>query len=514
MNVIEHVEHIESRKPVQKKYCILVSGLVRGFYESLFEFLKNLDPTQFDIYLHFSNNDTKFMNCESSVDISIHPSNFKQLMFDLPKIKSGYSNREINTFFQYYRLQTMVEKIDNFEKYSMIVRVRPDIHFSESYTPSMFETYLNSISSYSKIYIPNGYDIFDRKVLSDYSIDYSIDYRIDEKECINDQFAICSPIIFKIYANIYNQLITCKNPLVSEHILYTTLVYNKIEIERIDIDYSLVLSKCNTIAISGDSSSGKSYLLKLLSEIFPYDQRIIIETDRYHKYDRYNPKWNYITHLDPEANNLEKMANDLYCLKLGDDVFNVDYDHKTGKFTEVERIESKPFVLLCGLHTLYSNDIRSLSDLKIYMDTPCDLKMYWKVIRDVHERNHSLSTVLHTIEKRKPDFDTHILPQKQYANIVIQYVPTIKLPIVSTKEEFKLTDKDLRLIITLDYELYLYIVEHIHDYFESVLFDFVSIEDKITMSSKKIAVVCFKQNLAISYNELLKTMFRHILYKE
>ena len=45
------------------------------------------------------------------------------------------------------------------------------------------------------------------------------------------------------------------------------------------------------------------------------------------------------------------MSNDVFNLKLGNDIYQVDYDHITGKFTKPEKIENKNTVILCGLHS-------------------------------------------------------------------------------------------------------------------------------------------------------------------
>ncbi len=522
---MEHVFEIPTKLSNQKKYCIIVSGLVRGFYDHLFNYLKLLPIDLFDIYLNFSNNDSKFMNDYSKEKSWLtYPSNFKQLMFEIPKIDSKYSNREANTFYQYYRLHTIVDNIPkfNFDNYSLIIRIRPDIKLNINpidfinIVETIYE--IESKTDTKSIYIPKGYDIFDHKILDSHSLDI--------KQCVNDQFAICTPDVFKIYCSTYKHLFSSGLPIISEHILFDTLTNkNSVEIKRIDLDYSLVLSKCNTIAISGDSASGKSHLLKLLSEIFPYDQHILLETDRYHKYDRYDKHWNSITHLHPNANNLEKMADDLYCLKLGDDVYSVDYDHSTGRFTEPELIHSKPFLLLCGLHTMYSNKIRDLSDLKIFMDTPKELKTYWKILRDVTERNHSVEHVLASIEKRNPDFQTFILPQKDYANIIIKFEPLVDFTKINKFTQ--LSDSELCLTVTLDYELYEVVIDSLRSNIKCVLFDRKIMPDDCV---KDISILTFEvpnkdcgydydrksdsNSHCKYYDTLLKKLFTHILYKE
>merc|ERR1712176_473402 len=40
------------------------------------------------------------------------------------------------------------------------------------------------------------------------------------------------------------------------------------------------------------------------------------------------------------------------------------------------------------------------------------------------ERGHSLESIMASIEARKPDFDAYIAPQKEFADIVIEVLPT------------------------------------------------------------------------------------------
>jgi uridine kinase len=169
-------------------------------------------------------------------------------------------------------------------------------------------------------------------------------------------------------------------------VTYNLIKMYDITYDFLDIQYKLVLSKCNIIAISGDSGSGKTTLMKHLMGLFPESKLINLETDRYHKWERGNENYQTITHLNPDANHLELMSNDVYNLKIGNDIYQVDYDHTTGKFTNKQLIESKDNIILCGLHTLYNEKMNDIIDIKVFMDTDRELIKKWKIRRDVDER--------------------------------------------------------------------------------------------------------------------------------
>ena len=89
-----------------------------------------------------------------------------------------------------------------------------------------------------------------------------------------------------------------------------------------------------------------------------------------------------------------------------------------GDFTH---IASVPQVLVAeGLHPFHDERVRDLMDVKIYLDISDDVKIAWKIQRDMKERGHSLESIKASIAARKHDFDAYIDPQKKHADIIIQ----------------------------------------------------------------------------------------------
>ena len=181
-----------------------------------------------------------------------------------------------------------------------------------------------------------------------------------------------------------------------------------------------------TIGISGDSGTGKSELLSNLDDTLGAKKILHIEGDGDHRWERGSVDWEYFTHLDPKANFLYRQAQDISILRAGSKVCRVDYDHATGTFTEAKVIKPKPFIILCGLHSLFLPKSREALDLKIYMDTDENLRRLWKIKRDTSKRGYSVEKIIQQIEKRIPDAKKYIYPQKNYANFIISYFdPTL-----------------------------------------------------------------------------------------
>lgn len=176
-----------------------------------------------------------------------------------------------------------------------------------------------------------------------------------------------------------------------------------------------------TIGIAGDSGAGKSRLLSMLEELLSKDSILNIEGDGDHRWERGDSNWNGMTHLNPLANYLYRQAEDLRVLRDNNAVKRADYDHKTGTFTGKKKMAPKPYIVMCGLHSLYLPQMRQVLDLKIYLDTEESLRCYWKMERDRDARGHTDADVEEEIQKRLEDAEKYIYPQKQYADFVIRY---------------------------------------------------------------------------------------------
>ncbi len=176
-----------------------------------------------------------------------------------------------------------------------------------------------------------------------------------------------------------------------------------------------------TIGIAGDSGAGKSRLLLMLDELLSKDRILNIEGDGDHKWERGNENWKDMTHLNPKANYLYRQAEDIRVLRDGNAVKRADYDHSTGTFTSKKRISPKPYIVLCGLHSLYLPQMRQVLDMKIYLDTDEELRCHWKVSRDEGDRGHGRASIMKQIEERRKDAEKYIYPQKRYADLVIRY---------------------------------------------------------------------------------------------
>lgn len=178
------------------------------------------------------------------------------------------------------------------------------------------------------------------------------------------------------------------------------------------------------IGVAGDSGCGKSTFLRRLEDLFGEEFMTVICLDDYHCLDRIQRKETGITALDPRANNFDLMYEQIKALKSGQAVDKPIYNHETGMIDPPERIKPNRVIVVEGLHPLFDERVRKLLDFSVYLDISDEVKISWKIQRDMAERGHSYEDVLASINARRPDFMAYIDPQKQYADVVIQILPT------------------------------------------------------------------------------------------
>jgi len=200
------------------------------------------------------------------------------------------------------------------------------------------------------------------------------------------------------------------------------------------------------IGVAADSGCGKSTFMRRLTSIFGgdvvgplggghgnggwetntlvSDLTTVICLDDYHLNDRNGRKESGLTALDTRENNFDLMFEQVQALKNGDSISKPIYNHVNGTLDTPEDIEPTPIIIFEGLHPMHDERVRDLLDFTLYLDISDDVKLNWKIQRDMEERGHSLESIMASIEARKPDFDAYIAPQKEHADLIIEVLPT------------------------------------------------------------------------------------------
>jgi phosphoribulokinase len=62
--------------------------------------------------------------------------------------------------------------------------------------------------------------------------------------------------------------------------------------------------------------------------------------------------------------------------------------------------------------------------VRVFLDPPEDLRRQWKVQRDCSRRGYTTDQVLAELDRREPDSEAYIRPQRHHADIVVSFQPS------------------------------------------------------------------------------------------
>jgi len=177
------------------------------------------------------------------------------------------------------------------------------------------------------------------------------------------------------------------------------------------------------LAIAGDSAAGKTTLTGGLVEALKDGAGSSMCVDDYHRYDREERKELPFTPLDPECNYVDIMEQHLQLLALGEPILKPIYNHAEGTLDRPVLFEPTENVIVEGLLPLHSRLSRACFDVSVYLDPLEEIRRRWKVKRDTRDRGYTEEQVLADLDKREADSEAFIRPQRQWADIVVQFAP-------------------------------------------------------------------------------------------
>ncbi len=182
-----------------------------------------------------------------------------------------------------------------------------------------------------------------------------------------------------------------------------------------------LLKNVKIVGITGGSGSGKTTIVRKISEIV--SDFVFIPQDNYYKSAEYINNTN-ITAFNfdhPEAFDNELLHNQLSALKAGKPIEMPQYDfvHHRRK-TETVRVEPSKLIIFEGIMVFFDPHIRDLLDLKLYVDTPDDIRFIRRLERDMKERGRTVDSVIQQyLEVVRPGHYDFIEPTKIYADLII-----------------------------------------------------------------------------------------------
>lgn len=176
------------------------------------------------------------------------------------------------------------------------------------------------------------------------------------------------------------------------------------------------------IGITGGSGSGKTTLAAALKDRFGPAELLLISLDSYYR-DRSDlslEERRKLNYDHPAAFDQPLLVEHLERLRQGESVAQPVYDYTQHLRGGTLEIDSAPVILVEGILTLALPQVRELFDLKIYVDTPADLRVLRRLKRDVEDRGRTVDSVIaQYLATVRPMHEAHIEPTKELADLIV-----------------------------------------------------------------------------------------------
>ncbi|GAW40906.1 Uridine kinase [Brevundimonas sp. SH203] len=177
------------------------------------------------------------------------------------------------------------------------------------------------------------------------------------------------------------------------------------------------------IAITGGSGSGKSTLAEALVSALPEGAAVLVREDSYYKDAAALPGFDAATFDfdDVSARDHALMIADLRALKAGRAVTAPVYSFiHHGREPGGEPIPASPVVIVEGTHVLCTPDLTALFDIRVFVDTPADIRFIRRLLRDQTERGRSADSVVSQyLATVRPGHERLTEPSRTHADFIV-----------------------------------------------------------------------------------------------
>jgi uridine kinase len=177
------------------------------------------------------------------------------------------------------------------------------------------------------------------------------------------------------------------------------------------------------IGVAGGTGSGKTTVARSIVQRVGRDRITEITQDSYYRdLAHLEPGERAIRNFDhPDAIEVELLAEHLGMLRAGESVDLPDYDFAEHvRRPDTQRVESRNVILVEGILILALPEVRRLLDIRIFVDTPGDIRFIRRLRRDVAERGRSMNGVIDQyLATVRPMHEDFVEPSKRFADVIL-----------------------------------------------------------------------------------------------
>ncbi len=177
------------------------------------------------------------------------------------------------------------------------------------------------------------------------------------------------------------------------------------------------------IGICGGTGSGKTTVAnRILASVDARDVAFIQQDSYYRNLDQLPVDIREVVNFDhPDAIDNDLFIEHIKALKAGRAVELPVYDFKRHtRLAQTERQEPKPITIVEGILIFAEPRLLELMDIKVFVDTPDDIRFIRRLSRDVAERGRTVESVIKQyLSTVRPMHMQFVEPSKRQADVII-----------------------------------------------------------------------------------------------
>ena len=177
------------------------------------------------------------------------------------------------------------------------------------------------------------------------------------------------------------------------------------------------------IGIAGGSGSGKTTVAQEILQRVGPDRIAYIQHDSYYKdLTGLPPTQRAEVNFDhPNSLETELLISHVELLKNGQQIEVPIYDFsKHSRTEETFKVNPRGVIVVEGILIFVEAALRSLFDVKLFVDTDADIRLIRRLQRDITERGRTVDSVIKQYQSTvRPMHLEFVEPSKRYADVII-----------------------------------------------------------------------------------------------
>ena len=177
------------------------------------------------------------------------------------------------------------------------------------------------------------------------------------------------------------------------------------------------------IGICGGTGSGKTTVANRILESVSASEVVFLQQDSYYRNITDLPlDYRNIANFDhPDALDNDLLVNHVRRLKAGEAVELPVYDFRTNtRLNETRHVEARPIVIVEGILIFADPRLLEQMDIKVFVDTPDDIRFIRRLRRDLDERGRTVESVIEQyVATVRPMHMQFVEPSKRHADVII-----------------------------------------------------------------------------------------------